>query len=208
MTKTNTIPEGYRQDRAGRLVPESQIKPIDQARDALVLELVDKAVALSKQLEAFKRESFNDINAFVDLSAEQYRVRLGGQKGNVQLLSYDGRYKVQRAVQEAIAFDERLQAAKALIDECLTEWTKGARDELRALVNDAFRVDQAGNIRTGQVLGLRRLNIEDERWQRAMSAISDAVQVVGSKSYVRVYERDAYGQYQPIPLDLASVGVR
>ena len=122
----------------------------------------------------------------------------------MQLLSFDGRYKVLRANQENIAFDERLQAAKDLIDQCLTEWTEGARSELRALINDAFRVDQAGNIRTGQVLSLRRLAIDDPRWQEAMLAIAEAVQVVGSKSYVRVYERDSQGEYRPIALDIAG----
>jgi hypothetical protein len=28
---------------------------------------------------------------------------------------------------------------------------------------------------------------------------------VGSKTYVRFYERDAQGQYQPISLDIAAV---
>lgn len=201
----NETPQGFRKDAQGRLVPEAHIKPIDLARDELVQEIVRKAKDLNKAIAEFKIGTFGDIAAFVQLSAEQYRVRLGGKKGNVQLLSFDGRYKVLRAIQEAISFDERLQAAKVLIDECLTEWTEGARSELRALVNDAFRVDQAGNIRTGQVLQLRRLSIGDSRWQQAMAAIAEAVQVVGSKSYVRVYERDGDGQYRPIALDIAGV---
>ena len=198
------IPEGFRQDAQGRLVPEVLIKPIDLARDELVQEIIQKAKAVSRTIAEFKAGTFGDIEAFVQLSAEQYRVRLGGKKGNVQLLSFDGRYKVLRANQENIAFDERLQAAKDLIDQCLTEWTEGARSELRALINDAFRVDQAGNIRTGQVLSLHRLAIDDPRWQEAMLAIAEAVQVVGSKSYVRVYERDSQGEYRPIALDIAG----
>lgn len=207
MTQATPIPAGYMKDRRGRLIPENQIKPIDQARDALVKELVAEAQDLNRRLAAFKRKAFNDINAFIDLSAEQYRVSLGGKKGNVTLHTVDGQFRVLHAVQETITFDERLQAAKALIDECLVEWTAGSRSEVRALIQDAFRADQAGDIRTAQVLSLRRLDIQDERWQRAMSAISDAVQVVGSKNYVRLYERDEQDQYHPIPLDLAAVRV-
>lgn len=198
------IPEGFKQDAQGRLVPVQHIKAIDLARDELVNEIVTKAKAVNHAIGEFKRDTFADIAAFVQLSAEEYRVRLGGKKGNVQLLSFDGRYKVLRAIQETIVFDERLQAAKVLIDECLSEWTEGARSELRVLVNDAFRVDQAGNIRTGQVLSLRRLEIKDPRWQQAMTAIAEAVQVLGSKSYVRVYERDANGEYRPVALDIAG----
>ncbi|MEN1610884.1 DUF3164 family protein, partial [Pseudomonas aeruginosa] len=96
--------------------------------------------------------------------------------------------------------------AKALIDECLHEWTEGARAEVITLINDAFRVDQAGNIRTGSVLALRRLQIDDERWQRAMQAIGEAVQVVSTKAYVRIQERVGdTDQYRSIPLDIAGV---
>lgn len=200
------IPEGFRMDAQGRLVPESMLKPIDLERDRLVLEVVEKSKALSKALADFKAQVFGDIEALVTLSAEQYGAKLGGRKGNISLLSFDGRFKVQRAIAENIQFDERLQAAKGLIDECLHEWTAGARPEIVTLVNDAFRVDQAGNIRTGSVLALRRLQIEDERWQRAMQAIGEAVQVVNTKSYVRVYERVGDSeQYQAIPLDIAGV---
>lgn len=44
--------------------------------------------------------------------------------------------------------------------------------------------DKEGQINTGRVLSLRRLDIKDERWLRAMNAIGEAVQVVGSKSYI------------------------
>lgn len=200
------IPEGYRIDARGRLIPEDQIKPIDQMRDELVLAIIDRACELRDELRDFKGDTFSEIQSFVETSAAEYGVQIGGKKGNVQLVSFDGRYKVVRAIQESISFDERLQAAKGLIDECLKEWTADARPEIATLVQDAFRVDQAGNIRTGQVLSLRRLDIADKRWTRAMDAISDAVQVTGSKSYVRIYERVGDSdQYQPISLDIAGV---
>ncbi|WP_414489588.1 DUF3164 family protein [Stenotrophomonas maltophilia] len=202
---TSTIPEGYREDRKGRLVQENQIAAIDLARDQLVAELINGAKKLHQQMAEFRGTAFGDIAAFVQLSAEQYGASIGGDKGNVTLMSYDGRYKIIRAVQDSIQFDERLQAAKALIDECLNDWTEGSRAELRTLVNNAFRVDNDGSIKTGEVLSLRRLKFDDPRWTQAMAAISDAVTVVGSKTYVRFYERDAQGQYQPISLDIAAV---
>jgi hypothetical protein len=206
---SDTVPAGYRRDGQGRLVPESMIKPLDLARDQLVLDLVGRAQSVSRVLGDFREQAFADIDALVQLAAEEYGATLGGKKGNLSLLSFDGRYRVLRATQESIAFDERLQAAKALIDECLRDWTEGVRAEITTLINDAFRVDQSGQIRTGSVLALRRLSIDDERWQRAMQAIGDAVQVVGSKSYVRIYERVGDSdEYRQIPLDVASAGVR
>lgn len=198
--------QDHMRDGQGRLVPISMIKPIDLERDQLVRQLVEKAAGLSAQIAKFKAEAFGDIEAFVDLSAEQYGAKLGGKKGNVTLASFDGRYKIQRAIQENITFDERLQAARALIDECLRDWTQGARPEVVTLVNDAFRTDTKGEIRTARVLALRRLEIHDDRWRRAMQAIGEACQVTGSRSYIRVYERiGETDQYRIISLDIAGV---
>lgn len=200
------IPEGFKQKANGDLTPISLIHPIDLARDDLVLQIVAQARHVQGELAEFKAGVFADIAAFVELSAEQYGANLGGKKGNVTLVSFDGRYKIQRAISETLTFDERLQAAKALIDECIKRWSEGSNDNIRVLVNDAFRVDKAGEINTGRVLGLRRLNIDDKEWQQAMLAISESVAVTGSKSYVRIYERVGdTDKYQPISLDIAAV---
>ena len=205
-TQTNPTPAGYRLRHDGALVPESTIKPIDIARDELVLEIVARAKPLSTEIGEFKIRTFADIQAFVEMSAEQYGAKIGGNKGNVTLMSFDGRYKVQRAIAENITFGEQLQAAKALIDECIHAWSEGVNDNIRVLVNDAFQVDKEGNISIGRVFGLRRLEITDARWNKAMQAISDAVQVVSSKSYIRIYERVGDSdKWQPVALDVAAV---
>jgi hypothetical protein len=204
-TPTSTIPAGYRQDAQGRLVPLAHIKPVDLLRDTLVTEIVAKAKAANATLAELRRSAYADIQAFAELSAERFGVTLGGKKGNLTLVSFDGRYRIQRAISDQLVFDESLQAAKALIDDCLREWAKDARPEIHTLITDAFQVDKQGRIDTDRVLSLRRLDIKDERWQRAMEAISASLSVASSRSYIRVYERvgesDAYRQ---INLDLAN----
>lgn len=202
---TNTSPEGYLKDGQGRLVPIDMVKPIDVARDDLVREIVAEATRMSALLENFKLRAMADIAAFVELSAEKYAAQLGGVKGNTTLSTYDGEYRLQLAVSEHLTFSEQLQAAKALIDECLHEWTKDSRSEIRVLINDAFQVDKAGNINTNRVLGLRRLDIQDPKWQQAMQAISDSLQVAGSKSYLRIYKRQGDGSYNMVNLDVAKL---
>lgn len=195
----------YMPDATGRLTPIAQIRPIDMARHELVLEKVAKAKALQKQLRDLKYELLDDIEAFVEMSAERYGVTLGGKKGNVTLASFDGVFQLTRQISEHLVFDEGLQAAKALIDECLRSWTAGSPSELRAIIDQAFQVDKEGRINTARILGLRRLDIADERWRRAMTAISESLQVTGTRSYVRVYERDVHGRYSAIPLDMAAL---
>ena len=209
MSKQNeqpTIPEGYWKNAQGHLVHESTIRPIDRERDRLVRELVDLARRERKVLAELKARISGDANAFVSLSADLYGVKMGGAKGNITLHTFDGseRIVIQRA--ENISFDERLQAAKALIDECINEWARGSDPKIQVLVQQAFETDKEGQINTGRVLALRRLDINDEKWKRAMVAIGESVQVVGTKTYMRFYERaEGSDAYVPISLDFASL---
>ena len=195
----------YRQDAKGNLIPLENIKETDLLRDELVMEIVAKAQAVRDNIAKFKQSAMDDIAAFAQLSAEKYGAKLGGAKGNIRLMSFDGAYRIALAMQDTLTFDERLAAAKALIDECINEWTAGSRPELKALINDAFQVDKEGNISTTRVLGLRRLSIDDEKWHRAMDALSDSVQVQTSKPFVRVYRREDNGEYSLMSLDIAKV---
>lgn len=198
------IPEGYMEDSRGALMPVERVREIDRLRDNLVREIVAGAVSTHQVVSRFKAASMADIEAFVELSAERFDVKRGGAKGNVTLTSYDGRYRVVRAIDEYIVFDERLQIAKELIDDCIRRWAVGSSTEIQALINDAFQVDKQGKVNVRRILGLRRLNIEDETWRQAMTAIAESLQTVGSKTYLRIYERDAQGEYQQISLDMAK----
>ncbi|MBK1890701.1 DUF3164 family protein [Undibacterium sp. 14-3-2] len=205
MSKNNAMP-GFMLNAVGHYVPESMVEPIDKQRDQLVKELLSKATDVKSALVEFKNSAFADIAAFIELSAEEYNTKVGGKKGNVTLYSFDGQYKVQFAVAEKIKFDERLQVAKNLIDECIKAWSEGSSPEIQVLVQSAFETDKEGNLNHGRILSLRRYAIKDERWQRAMLAISESIQVVGSKQYVRFYQRrEGTDQYDAISLDFASV---
>ncbi|MDR5772467.1 DUF3164 family protein [Caballeronia sp. LZ002] len=197
---------GFVLDARGRYVPESMVKPVDRLRDQTVMALIDSAKQHQKQLLAFKERAFADVAAFVEVSSEQYGVRMRAIKGNISLVTFDGRYKVVRQIAEHIQFSEQLQAAKELIDACIHEWTEGSSDEIKALINEAFQVDKQGNVSTARVLGLRRLCISHPTWDTAMRAISDSICVTGTKPYIRFYERDgATDAWRAISLDLASL---
>jgi len=200
------VPQGYRLDALGRMVPLASIRPTDLLRDTLVLEAVASAKEIHQGLVNFKARVFGDIEALEQISLEQYEVRSRGRKGSLTLASFDGRFKLVRQNQDLIEFNEHLQSAKALLDECAHEWTANSHPGVRVLINDAFRADRNGELRTSRILSLRRHEIDDPRWNRAMEAIGDAIQVSGSRSYIRVYERVGdTDRYVAIPLDLAGV---
>ena len=201
-----SIPAGYWQDASGNLIPESKVKDIDKLRHQVVTDLCTMAEKSRDGLADFKARAMQEVAALVSTSMEQYGVKAGGEKGNVTLISFDGRYKLVRSMQDKLTFGEQLMAAKALIDECVHEWAHNADDNIKVLVNHAFQTDKEGKINTGRVLGLRRLEIRDAKWQSAMQAIADSIQIASTKPYVRFYKRnDTTGEYESISLDVAAV---
>ena len=75
---------------------------------------------------------------------------------------------------------------------------------MRALVESAFQVNKDGQVSAARILGLRRVKISHPRWADAMKALSDSIQPLYSKAFVRIYKRDANGGWQPIPLDISK----
>lgn len=196
---------GFRANSLGHLVPESQVKEIDKLRDEVVMKVVAEAKAMQAKMTEFKVQAMGEIEAFTDLSAAEFDVKYGGTKGNVTLVSFDGKYKVVRSIGEHRIFDERIQAAKAKIDECIKRWSEGSSDQIKALVELAFRVNKQGHIDVNQVLSLRQLAIDDADWREAMDAIADSIKVVGKTPYLRIYERDGTGAYRQVALDIAKL---
>lgn len=204
----NDIPEGYLKNGKGHLVPIDQVHDIDLLRNDVVLSIATGFMVKHQALLLFKEKVSSTIATFVEISAEDYGLKIGGKKGNLNLMSFDGAFKITVQISDCIIFDERLQVAKSLIDECIHDWSDGADDKLVTLVNDSFQVDKQGNVSKSKILGLRRLKYDDIKWQQAMSAIADSITIVGSKAYTRAYERvGSTDQWKAIPLDFAALEV-
>ena len=197
-------PPGCMLDASGRYVPAALVKAEHMLEDELVRELHREALVLREQIRQFRERAFERVDTLLALLDEKHGARPGGAKGNLTLSSYDGSLRVQVAVGNQVEFGPELQSAKALIDQCITEWAVGSGAEIKALVTDAFDVGVEGKLRTDRILGLRRLAITKPEWVKAMAAIGEAVRVVSSRRYVRFYERDQAGkQHQQVPLDIA-----
>lgn len=197
--------KSYMPDAKGNLVPIEAIKAADKLEDETVRKIIGHAVELSAQIGRFKEHTFDDLSAFEALLAQEYGATKGGAKGNKTFMTFDGLQKVTVQVADLIDFGSQLQIAKGLIDECLTEWTADSNMEIRSIITRAFNVEKQGQINRAEIFMLLRLDIEDERWKRAMEAIRAAMRVIGSKTYVRCYERDSHDtDWRPVTIDLAK----
>lgn len=203
---TTDVPAGFMQNAQGHLVPEALVREQDKLRDSVVLDLARQAIHINSALAEFKKQALGDIGDVVDIAAEKYDVKLGGKKGNVSLTSFNGQFRVQRVYSEQISFTEELEAARELFGQCLDRWTENADNNVRALVDRAFRTNKNKEVKTAELLGLLRLEINDPQWEKAIEALKDSISVTGTAVYVRVYQRiPETDKYKLIPLDLASV---
>lgn len=202
--ETTATHNGFWKDARGNLFAPENVRESDKLADAVVRELHGKARGINAALTEFKQNALDDIRTHLALVVEQYGVKLRGKKGNRVLYSFDGSIKITINIQDRIKFGEELVAAEVLINECMAEWTHDANPNLRTIVEKAFQADAEGKISVYRVLDLLRLEIDDERWRKAMTAIKDSIRVVDSKEYVRVYERDEDGEYKALPLNIAA----
>lgn len=205
-TNQSPVPAGYVRNGAGHLVPEHQVREHDKLRDQVARELAGMALDINKALVGFKTKSLADIDDLIAISHERYGVTIGGKKGNASITTYDGRFKVERQMAERLTFTEEILAAKELIDRCIRKWSEGADQHLRVLVDRAFRANKQGQIKTGDVLSLLRIEINDPDWKLAMEALKDSIQVNGTAVYIRVYQRvGETDRYDPINLNISAV---
>ena len=195
----------YMRDATGGLRPKELVKATDQLIDETVRKIMGYGLPLSEQVARFKAHTFDDVGALVALLDQEYGAKIGGKKGNMTLTSYDGLLRVEIREQDRLDFGPELQQAKALIDECLIEWAADSRPEIRDIVTRAFNTDRPGQVNRTEIFMLLRLDITDARWQAAMRAIRDAIRVVGSKTYIRLFVRSTCdGAWEPVTIDLAK----
>lgn len=204
-TNQTPVPAGYVRNARGDFVPESRVREQDKLRDQVARDLSIEAIALHEAMKRFKQKALGDIADLVSIASDRYGVQLGGKKGNVSVITYDGEFKVVRSFADRITFTEEMLAAKALVLECVQSWTDGANDHLVSVVQHYLSPGRNGQIRTADVLEMLRWEIDDDNWKQAMQAVKDSILICGTAVYVRVYQRDSNDQYQQITLDLAAV---
>lgn len=202
---SSNAPQGFKEDGQGNLCRIDRIKPMELERDKLTKDLFTQAILVHEEMHEFAIMLRKKVAEFVSKALSNYDKKLGGEKGNVTLYSFDRRIKIERSRQDKLCFNENLVAAKALIDECIKRWSKGSNKHLQAIVQGAFKTDSQGRFSAARVLSLRKHNIDDPQWQKAMHALADAIETDSTAEYFRVYWRDDKGTYHALPLDLANI---
>lgn len=200
----------YMPNAKGALVPVELVKPMDKLRDEAVRKVMAFAIDISARIARFRAHCMDDLDGLDALLEQEYGAKAGGTKaggtkGNRTYQTIDGLMKVQVAINDFESAGPELQIAKSLVVECMDEWTADSRAEVRALITRAFDTDKEGKVNLKEIKKLKSLSIEDPRWQQAMRAIDDAINVVYSKQYVRFHVRSSVqADWTAVTVDIAK----
>ncbi len=179
-------------DRKGDWKAIQNIKDEDKLEDSSVADMVKKAKEKSKEIKDFQIDSLNEVYAFYEVVAEKYGVKKVdfSSAKSLTMISFDGKQKVQVSIQDKIELkDTKMNIAKIKINEALDEISNGENSTLLSIVRGAFDMDNKGNMSVKKLLALRNVETENAKWLEGMNIIHESIMIVGSKSYVRFYEK-------------------
>jgi hypothetical protein len=192
-------------DPRGRAVPKNYVKPLDQKRDKTVEKICKDALKLEAKMIEMKKDFINRVNKYIYAMEKTNKVKRQG-KGNIQLTNFSSDRQVEFSMNDVIEFDEKLQLAKSLIDDCIKRWSEGANQNLQVVIDQAFDVDKKGRINTQGILDLRKLKIKDNNWNKAMLLIGESVRVTGTRQYLVVRTRkNSTDKFKTVNLNFSSI---
>ena len=192
----------YWVDGEGALVPQKLVGKEEMARDAMVEGLVADALKLRMIIAQAKQAMQARIREYLDKIADQYGE---GWQGNARIRNFSHTMEVEVNVAKLLTFDETLMIAKTKIDKCIEKWANGSRSEIVALVNQAFRVNQKGQMDVKALLKLPSLKINDQDWIEAMDIIKDSVTIQSTKEYLNFRTRREDGGWETVVLNFSAV---
>ena len=187
--KEKKVPEGYRENAKGHLVPEEAIPELEKLEDDLVREAFTRAMAARAAVESFRAWALDAARNFRALAAQEYHANKGSDK-HLTLRSFDGKLRWTCETDDLLELDTvETATARSLIDECLEGWSRESRAEMVALVTDAF-ASRNGKLSAAKVWPLLRVESDDERWKRAQEILRRAGRPKETREYLRFHVRE------------------
>lgn len=193
-------------DEKGAEVPCEYLSTGTKLKETTAATLSRQAKEISARLLKFKNEMQMRCDAVYKKAMEEYKAK-GESKGNYTFFNFDRSIKIEVSIAERIDFDDMaIKAAKEKLDLFLGENLNSKTEFLKDMVIDAFSTSR-GKIDSKKVFSLMRYKtkIHDVLFQEAINILSDGIRRPGSKTYFRIWERDASGAYQIIDLNFSNI---
>lgn len=199
--------EGFLIDQAGRHCPMSIVSEIDIARDALVNELVDKAIEINLQLTEFAQQSLAEVQTFCDLSATESKTSITIGKSGVTLPAYNGLRAVKLVKSPRFVMTEKIAVAKQKIDELIKKRGLEIDSFIKDMALDAFSPGPSGQVSISKLIALKNRDYKNyPEWPDIKKALDEAIKEVGRKTYITFHRRtDINSPLEQISLTISKV---
>lgn len=197
-------------DEKGLEIPSNRITKSEKLRERRAEQLLKEANKLNDLLNKFKLNVTEICEEVYKAVLEENNVNPDERKGNFTWYNFDRSIKVEVAINERIEFDDALiAAAKVKFDEFLDSAANAVEEMIRSLIMDAFSTSR-GKLDSKKVLGLirHRSRVPSDKYpnfHEAIDLIERSIRRPESKTYFRIWEKDAEGKYQNVDLNFSSI---
>jgi len=197
-------------DESGAAIPFNRTTPAERGREKSAASIYKEAKRLNKALASFKNLVRTLCDKAYKDALSELKVDPVDRKGNFTWFNFDRSFKVEVSINDRIEFDDLLiQAAQEKLRSFLATNTSGIDDMISKLIMDAFQTTR-GKLDTKRVMNLVRYRSRLDQakypeFHEAIDFIEKSIRKPESKTYYRVWERDANGEYQVIDLNISSI---
>lgn len=200
------IPPGYVMDAKGNFIKEGNMKDEQREEDALVNTLFPRAMALHDEIAMFKYDAMKAVEDVVRKLVTDYGIkRFEKIKGNVAFTTFNGKYRVERAIQEKIEYNATIEVARQTFDQYVEVLEQQSGSDAKAFIQAAFSMkDNQFNV--AKLVDLCNKNIDHPLYKKATTALREALFVGSSKAYLRFYIRNEQDDsWTAMPLQFSSI---
>jgi hypothetical protein len=194
----------------GEAVPVSFLKKSDKVKEAKAAKIFKAAIQAEAALSNLYKMMNEDMAEIAKLIKVEYKIKYEKDKrdgkGSFTWYNFDKSLKVEADINEIAKWDAALMTEayahfSAYINTNLTE----ANELIAALVNNAFG-NNKGQIDSKKVFQLLKHQgkIKHSKFQKACELIKQAQGIDCTKLYMRVWAKQADGQYRNINLNFSN----
>lgn len=193
-------------DESGTQIPFNRLTKLEIMQESELARIVKEANKINASLVSFKKQISQTCDKIIAEFMRSKNVESIG-KGNVTLFNFDRSIKLSLDVNDRIEFDDlTMKACKEKFDEFLNANIDEKQEFVKQMVNDAFSTSR-GKLDSKKVMSLLKYEtrILDSTFQSALILLKESIRRPDSKSYYRVWVKDADGSYQNIDLNFSSI---
>lgn len=193
-------------DEAGMEIPITRITAEERNRERQAARLLAEARKINAALEAFKEHVASTCTAVYNAYMAERKIT-APVKGNFTWFNFDRSIKIEVSVNERIEFDDMaLSACRAKLNEFLEGAIDSKVEFIKDLVNEAFSTSR-GRLDSKKVMSLLKYKskIKEAAFTEAMDYLEQSIRRSTSKTYFRVWEKNAGGEYDAIDLNFSSI---